>query len=164
VLWTLKASPFDPSNARIRIEDLRGLGFNPIWDVCLEAVTLCHHFWSGRGIHRMTRRERRFQRQFDLLGRLVPPLRGPMSRLRRNSWFPIRFPIAILMIAGGLLSFLPLLGAWMLPFGLLLLAIDLPMLRGPISALIIRTRRWGNAVFRRWRDWFSRKKPPQAGR
>lgn len=112
----------------------------------------------------MTRRERRFQRQFDLLGRLVPPLRGPMSRLRRNSWFPIRFPIALLMIAGGLFSFLPLLGVWMLPLGLLLLAVDLPLLRGPISALIIRTRRWTSAAFRRWRDWISSRKPPQAGR
>ena len=87
-----------------------------------------------------------------------------MSHLRRNSWFPIRFPIAILMIAGGVLSFLPFLGVWMLPFGLLLLAVDLPLLRGPISVLIIRTRRWGNRRFRRWRDWVTRGKPPQAGK
>jgi hypothetical protein len=99
----------------------------------------------------MTRRERRFQRQFDVLGRLIPPLRGPMATLRKDSWFPIRFPVALLLICGGLLSFLPVLGIWMLPLGLLLLAIDLPVLRGPISAAIIRGRRRGKLWWRRWR-------------
>ena len=101
----------------------------------------------------MTRRERRFQRQFAALERLFPPLRGPMSALRRDSWFPIRFPIAIVLIAGGLFSFLPVLGIWMLPLGLLLLAVDLPALRGPISVLVIRGRRTVKRWFRRWRDW-----------
>lgn len=99
----------------------------------------------------MGRRERRFQRQFDAIGRLVPPLRGPMSTLRRNSWFPLRFPIALALIAGGFLSFLPVLGLWMLPLGLLLLAVDLPILRGPISVAIIRTRRAGQRWRRQWR-------------
>jgi hypothetical protein len=101
----------------------------------------------------MTRGERRFERQFKVLERLFPPLRGPMSTLRRNSWFPIRFPLALLLIAGGLLSFLPVLGIWMLPFGLLLLAVDLPVLRGPISVFLIRGRRWAKRWFRRWRRW-----------
>lgn len=100
---------------------------------------------------KVKRRERRFQRQFEVLERLIPPLRGPMSTLRRDSWFPIRFPIAILLIAGGVFSFLPILGVWMLPLGLLLLAVDLPILRGPISALIIRGRRIGRRWVRRWR-------------
>ncbi|WP_103258526.1 hypothetical protein [Tabrizicola aquatica] len=101
------------------------------------------------------RRERRFQRQFDALERLVPPLRRPMSTLRRDSWFPIRFPVALLLIAGGVFSFLPVLGIWMLPLGLLLLAVDLPVLRGPISVLVIRGRRSVKRWFRRWRDWRS---------
>jgi hypothetical protein len=104
----------------------------------------------------MTRRERRFQRQFEALARLFPPLRGPMSTLRRDSWFPVRFPIALALIAGGLLSFLPVLGIWMLPLGLLLLAVDLPVLRGPISVLIIRSRRSAKRWMRRWRAWRSR--------
>ena len=101
----------------------------------------------------MTRRERRFQRQFDVIGRLIPPLRGPMSTLRRDSWFPVRFPLALLLIAGGVFSFLPLLGIWMLPLGLLLLAVDLPILRGPISAMIIRGRRMGRRLLIRWQHW-----------
>jgi len=41
----------------------------------------------------------------------------------------------------------------MLPLGLLLLAVDLPILRGPISALIIRGRRKGRRLVLRWRHW-----------
>lgn len=81
----------------------------------------------------------------------MPPLRGTMSTLRRDSWFPVRFPLALLLIAGGVFSFLPVLGIWMLPLGLLLLAVDLPILRGPISVLIIRTRRKGRILAKRWR-------------
>ena len=35
--------------------------------------------------------------------------------------------------AGGFLGFLPILGFWMLPLGLALLALDLPFLRGPMA-------------------------------
>ncbi len=101
----------------------------------------------------MNSSERRFQRQFDALGRLIPSLRGPMSTLRRDSWFPVRFPLSLLLIAGGFFAFLPVLGVWMLPLGLLLLAVDLPILRGPISALIIRGRRKGRRLAVRWRRW-----------
>lgn len=101
----------------------------------------------------MSRRERRFQRQFHALERLIPALRRPMSHLRRDSWFPIRFPLAVLLTLGGCLWFLPVLGLWMLPAGLLLLAIDLPTLRGPISVLVIRGRRTAHRWLRRWRNW-----------
>ena len=74
-----------------------------------------------------------------------------MSTLRQDSWFPIRFPVALLLIAGGVFSFLPVLGIWMLPLGLLLLAVDLPVLRGPISVLVIRGRRKAQRLVRRWR-------------
>ena len=89
----------------------------------------------------MSRRERRFDRQFESLARLIPRLRRPLAVLRRDSWSLVRLPLALLLIFGGVFSFLPLLGVWMLPAGLLLLAVDLPALRGPISALVIRTRR-----------------------
>lgn len=82
---------------------------------------------------------------------MVPPLRGPMSTLRRDSWFPVRFPVALLLIAGGFLSFLPVLGIWMLPLGLLLLAVDLPILRGPISVFVIRARRKARLLAHRWK-------------
>ena len=99
----------------------------------------------------MLRRERRFDRQFESLARLMPRLRGPLVVLRRDSWRLVRVPLALLMIFGGVFSFLPLLGVWMLPAGLLLLAVDLPALRAPISALLIRTRRRIGVWLARWR-------------
>lgn len=99
----------------------------------------------------MTRGERRFHRQFDALGRLIPPLNAPLARLRRTGWFPIRFPLAVLLTIGGLLWFLPFFGIWMLPLGLLLLAVDLPRLRPPVSAFVIRGRYNLKRWLRRWR-------------
>ena len=89
----------------------------------------------------MSPTDRRFARQFEVLARLVPAMRGPIAFLRAKRWLIIRLPLALLLIAGGVFSILPFLGIWMLPLGLLLLAVDLPPLRGPISALMIRARR-----------------------
>lgn len=99
----------------------------------------------------MSRLERRFERQFETLARLVPQLRGPLAALRRDSYRLVRAPLALLLIVGGLFSFLPLLGIWMLPLGLLLLAVDLPALRAPLSALLIRARRRLGIRTARWR-------------
>ena len=61
------------------------------------------------------------------------------------------------LIAGGVFPFRPVLRVWMLPLGLLLLAVALPVLRGPISVAIIRSRRTGKRWLRRWRN---RRKTP----
>ena len=100
---------------------------------------------------KMLPRDRRFQRQFEVLSRLVPALRRPLVMLRRDSWRAVRVPMALICILGGMLWFLPLFGLWMLPFGLLLLAVDVPVLRGPISVLVIRSRRRINKWRSRWR-------------
>ena len=42
---------------------------------------------------------------------------------------PIRIGLGILLIALGLLGFLPVLGFWMIPLGLLVLSIDIPIVR-----------------------------------
>ena len=42
---------------------------------------------------------------------------------------PIRIGIGILLIAGGFVGFLPVLGFWMIPLGLLVLSVDLPIVR-----------------------------------
>jgi hypothetical protein len=100
----------------------------------------------------MTRRERRFKRQFDALERMVPGSKGVFGSLRSNRWLPVRLPLAVLLIFGGVFSFLPVLGIWMLPLGLLLLAVDLPFLRGTISAFVIRVRVAIRRLARRWRN------------
>ena len=46
----------------------------------------------------------------------------PGSRLFRIS-------LGILLCVGGLLGFLPILGFWMVPLGLLILSVDLPFAR-----------------------------------
>ena len=42
---------------------------------------------------------------------------------------PIRIGLGILLVAGGLMGFLPVLGFWMIPLGLLVLSVDLPIVR-----------------------------------
>ncbi len=42
---------------------------------------------------------------------------------------PIRIGIGILLVAGGLVGFLPILGFWMIPLGLLVLSVDVPVVR-----------------------------------
>jgi len=44
-----------------------------------------------------------------------------------------RVPLAIGLMFGGMFGFLPVLGFWVLPLGLALLAMDLPFLRRPLA-------------------------------
>jgi hypothetical protein len=51
--------------------------------------------------------------------------------------------VLLLFIVGGIFSFLPILGAWMLPLGLLLIAQDVTALQKPIvTALMWTEARW----------------------
>jgi hypothetical protein len=48
-----------------------------------------------------------------------------------------RLMVATVLIVGGILGIvLPVLGFWMVPLGLALLAIDVPFLRGPFAWLL----------------------------
>jgi hypothetical protein len=42
---------------------------------------------------------------------------------------PVRIGLGILLVACGFLGFLPVLGFWMIPLGLLVLSVDIPMVR-----------------------------------
>jgi hypothetical protein len=55
----------------------------------------------------------------------------------------VRTIVGLLMMAAGLLGFLPLLGFWMFPLGVLVAITDVPPLRR-------RTERWLNDVRRRY--------------
>ena len=61
--------------------------------------------------------------------RFVGWLRKPSSRYAR-------IPLALLLIVGGIFSFLPVLGLWMLPLGLLLFAQDVPVLQQPMARML----------------------------
>jgi hypothetical protein len=65
----------------------------------------------------------------QLIARLPDRLQATIGWLRRPSSRWARIAAAVLLICGGLLSILPVLGLWMLPLGLALLADDAPPLR-----------------------------------
>ena len=76
-------------------------------------------------------------------GRLPPRPARFIGWLRKPSSRLVRIPVAGLLVAGGTLSFLPVLGLWMLPLGLVLFAQDVPMLQKPMA----KTLGW---VERKW--------------
>ncbi len=92
---------------------------------------------------RLARRLNGFQTRLpEAAARTLAWLRRPSARL-------IRVPIGILLIAGGIFGFLPVLGFWMLPLGLLLLAIDIPWLTRPTASALVRAQRWWRTLRRR---------------
>jgi hypothetical protein len=101
--------------------------------------------------------ERMLRRRLDKAERRLPGALGRwVARLRRPSAIWVRLPLGVLLVLGGLLSFLPVLGVWMLPLGLLLLALDVAPLRRPTARMVVagehlwgrirRARRAGRAV------------------
>jgi hypothetical protein len=94
----------------------------------------------------MNKEEARLNRQFDRIGRAVPASSGFLGWIRQPGSRWVRLPLGLLLIVGGIFSFLPILGVWMLPLGFFLLALDLPFLQGPINRLSF----W---VQRKWQNW-----------
>ncbi|MEE7504795.1 hypothetical protein ACLBXO_26120 [Methylobacterium sp. C33D] len=69
-----------------------------------------------------------------LTGRLPARIRDAIAWLRKPSRRPVRLAAALALMAGGLLSFLPVLGLWMLPLGLALLSEDVPAMKPRLEA------------------------------
>jgi hypothetical protein len=77
------------------------------------------------------------ERRLGLLaGRLPGRIQDMVRWLRRPSARWVRLPVALLLIIGGIFSFLPILGIWMLPLGLVLLAEDVAPLRRAVGRLL----------------------------
>ncbi len=93
------------------------------------------------------------RRQFAAIKRSVPAFHGFIDGLLTDRMRLVRIPLAILLIIGSFLAFLPIFGVWMLPLGLLLLALDIPALQPAISGAMIRLRRRVNLWWRRLRDY-----------
>ncbi|WP_375309656.1 hypothetical protein WHZ77_20820 [Bradyrhizobium sp. A5] len=79
-----------------------------------------------------------------LVDRMPSRVGDTVSYLLKPSSRWVRIPSGALLVVGGVLSFLPVLGVWMLPLGLALLAEDVPALRTSRSKVF---------------DWIERKKP-----
>src|SRR6185437_3050620 len=77
-----------------------------------------------------TSRHHNRERRLELLIRRLPTrLQSAVRWLRRPSARWVRIPAGVLLIVGSVFSILPVLGLWMLPLGLVLLAEDVKPLR-----------------------------------
>jgi hypothetical protein len=84
----------------------------------------------------MNRSDRLHRELDELQGHLPKWACAMLQRVRRPSAVWFRALAATLLVAGGIVGFLPILGFWMVPLGLALVAIDLPFLRGPLAQLL----------------------------
>lgn len=89
------------------------------------------------------------ERRLELLVRRLPQrLQTGVRWLRQPSARWVRVPTGIVLILGGMLAILPVLGLWMLPLGLMLLAEDVPPLRRMVD---------------RWLHWIEHRRPHWMG-
>jgi uncharacterized protein (DUF2062 family) len=85
--------------------------------------------------------EYRLRRQVSAMTRKAPWSERYVEPMMQGKLWILRLPVALFLIVGSFLAVLPFFGLWMLPLGLLLLAVDVPVLRPTVSAAIIRVRR-----------------------
>ena len=69
----------------------------------------------------------------------------------------VRITVGTLLVLGGLVGFFPVLGFWMIPLGLVILAVDFRWARHALVNLKLRWRAW-----RRYRRRNNPKTAPQA--
>ena len=87
-----------------------------------------------------------FDQEARKLQKRLPRFAGAALRWGIESSPFVRWPIAIVFIFAGFLGFLPILGFWMVPVGLFLLAEDIPPLRRAVRWMIVN----GEIQWRRW--------------
>jgi hypothetical protein len=85
----------------------------------------------------LSQHQKELDRHFDWFEKKLPPRPAKFVRwVRKPSSIYARVALAILLVAGGFLSFLPVLGLWMLPLGLVLFAQDVPVLQKPMANML----------------------------
>ena len=85
-----------------------------------------------------------FHEEMDRFQNNIPSWIGlNLKRFRGERAIWVRVPTSVAFIGGGVLGFLPLpiVGIWMLPVGLALLAHDIPTMRRPMARLLHFTNR-----------------------
>ena len=88
-------------------------------------------------------KHREYHEAVDRLEQRLPSFAGASLRYLVESSPWVRVPPALALIAGGTVGFLPVLGFWMIPLGLVLIAQDVPPLRNPIGrAINWADRKW----------------------
>lgn len=86
-----------------------------------------------------------------LLDALPQPARHAFTWLMRPRARWLRLPLGAALIAGGVFSFLPVLGLWMLPIGGLLLGEDIPLVRRVTLHALGKAQQW-------WDGWVRRRR------
>ena len=84
-----------------------------------------------------------------------------MARYIKFAGFNVRVPahpilralLGIALAFGGIFSFLPVLGVWMLPMGLIILSIDSALIRKFRRKYTVRVGRW---LLQRWPNFARR--------
>jgi hypothetical protein len=79
-----------------------------------------------------------FHEELDRLQAWLPGWAArPLQSARRPGAVWVRAPLGIVLIGGGIVGVvLPIIGFWMVPLGLALLALDMPFLRGPLARVL----------------------------
>lgn len=81
--------------------------------------------------------------------KLPARLRRAIDWLRAPRRWWLRIPAGVLLMLGGVFSFLPVLGIWMLPLGALLMSQDVPWLKRVTVAVLMWIERQWNSFRRR---------------
>ncbi|MBS1041848.1 hypothetical protein JK203_13485 [Gluconobacter cerinus] len=88
-----------------------------------------------------------YEEKMQALIRKLPEwMQKTLSWLREPERKWIRIPAGILFMLGGCMAFLPVLGVWMIPVGILLLSEDIPFFR----RLMEKALNW---IQRKHPDW-----------
>ena len=115
------------------------LRFTTLKTLTAQNVAEPHH--AHVEAHRHARRRARLIAQLpERFANWVHWLLKPESR-----W--ARLPAGLLLILGGCLAILPVLGLWMLPLGVILIAEDIPAVRRQVEKAL-------DWMERRWPRWF----------
>lgn len=91
-----------------------------------------------------------------------------MARIRFNGrTLPLpasriaRIALGVFFILGGLIGFMPILGFWMLPLGLLILSLDLPTVRRWRRQATVRVGAWVKRRYPHfWKKYIGNGAPP----
>lgn len=87
----------------------------------------------------------------DRMSRSFPKAAGFLGWVRKPSSRLVRIPLGILLVAFGFVGFLPILGFWMVPLGLMILALDIRPLQGPVVSAV----EW---LEEKWTTWRAKRK------
>lgn len=68
--------------------------------------------------------------------RLPRPAAGFVRWIRQPGSAWVRMPLGFALISGGVVGFLPILGFWMVPLGMMVVAKDVPVFRPPLVRLL----------------------------